>query len=190
MAEKPALFLDGKRLYLRTLEVGDLDRARRWMNDPEVRRYLLCRVPIDEVSERTWFDGRNRGPFPTDIVLAIVLKRGHRHIGSTGIHQINWIDRHATTGAVIGEADCWNRGYGSEAKALVLRYCFETLGLHRVCSAVLATNGRSLAYLKKSGYREEGRFREHTFRDGGWIDEVRLSILADEWQALEKKKKR
>ncbi len=60
-----------------------------------------------------------------------------------GIHRINWKDRTATTGAVIGEKAYWDKGYGSEAKMLVLDYAFNMLNLRKICSQVLAFNKRS-----------------------------------------------
>lgn len=180
---KPIVFLEGKRIYLRPIEAADLERCQRWMNDPEIRRFILRQTPLDEAEERKWHDNRGRGPYPTDVTLALALKSGDRHVGIVGVHQISWIDRRAVTGAVIGEKDAQDKGYGSEAKALVLEYCFDTLGLHRIASSVLATNPRSLAYLKKNGYREEGRMREHIFRHGKWEDEIMLAILDHEWRA-------
>jgi RimJ/RimL family protein N-acetyltransferase len=153
------LFLEGKRLYLRPVEEGDLASFRRWMNDPDIRQFLLRQAPLDDVAERKWFEAMNRSTPPIDIVLGIVLKKGDRLIGDTGIHRIDWINRNGTTGAVIGEKDCWGKGYGSEAKELILSYAFDTLNLHRINSAVLSTNPRSLAYLQKCGYRIEGRRR-------------------------------
>ncbi len=177
------LFLKGKRLYLRPIEEGDLNRCRRWINDPDIRRFVHGQFPLDSIAEKQWFEGASRGKPMRDIHFAIVLIRGDRHIGNIGLHGIDWVNRNATTGALIGEADCRDKGYGSAAKELLLAYAFDTLGLHRINSFALATNGRSLAYLKKSGYVIEGRHREAYFRDGRWIDHISLGILADDWRA-------
>ena len=186
MKTNAVTFLKGKRLYLRPLEAEDLDRCRLWINDPDLRRYILRQFPMDALNELRWHETRDRTSAPQDISLAIVLKKGDRHIGNMGLHRIDWINRNATTGAIIGEADCREKGYGAEAKELLLAYAFDTLGLHRISSNVLSTNPRSLAYLKKSGYREEGVLREHIFRDGRWIDDIQLGLLADEWHARRK----
>jgi RimJ/RimL family protein N-acetyltransferase len=187
---EPVIFLEGKRLYLRPHELKDVERCRKWINNPNIRPFLLLQFPISEAGERAWLESLNSVSNPSDIVFAIVLKRGDRLIGNTGIHRIDWLNRHAMTGAMIGEIDCQGKGYGSEAKELILRYCFNTLGLHRISSSVLANNPRSLAYLKKAGYREEGIQREHFFRNGQWVDEVLLSILEDEWRAGQKVQRR
>ncbi len=49
-----------------------------------------------------------------DFVWAILDDR-ERHIGFTGIHQINWRLRLGRTGTVIGEKIAWGRGFGSDS---------------------------------------------------------------------------
>ena len=189
MATQPehVVFLEGRRLYLRPVEQDDLDRCRRWVNDQTIRPFIVRQAPVGQIEEQKWQDNRSQGPFPSDITLAIVLKKSHRHIGNMGLHGIDWVNRRATTGALIGEKDCQDKGYGSEAKALVLRYCFDTLGMHRISSNVLANNARSRAYLLRSGYREEGVLREFMFRDGKWVDDIQMGLLASEWRELQAK---
>lgn len=176
-------FLVGTRVNLRPLDVEtDLDACWRWINDPEIRQFVKRRRPATREEEREWF----ATPKPNDIVLGIELKpqvlgTPGRLIGNTALHRINWPQRHATSGTLIGEKDCWGCGYGTEAKMLLLRYAFLTLNLHRVTSNVYATNERSLRCQKRCGYREEGRLREMFFINGRWVDVVTLGVLQREW---------
>lgn len=181
-SNKPVVFLKGKRIYLRPIEEGDLSACQRWINDPDCRRYLISQLPMNASSEQSWLKSLNVSSNPSTIALAIVLKRGDRFIGNTELHRIDWLNRHAESGAMIGEAGFRDQGYGSEAKTLMLEYAFNSLGLHRISSSVFAKNLRSLAYLKKAGYREEGVRRERFFRNGEWIDEILLGILAQDWR--------
>ncbi len=178
------MFLQGKRVYLRPIDASDLGRCERWINDPEIRPFIRMQFPTDAMAQKKWHEGRDRGHPRRDILLAIVLRKNDRHIGNMGLHGIDWINRSAITGALIGEKDCWSRGYGREAKELLLTYAFDTLGLHRISSDVRANNPRSFAYLKKSGYVEEGRERESVFYNGKWVDLIKLGILVEEWRAL------
>lgn len=177
------VFLESDRLYLRAIEEGDLSAAQRWVNDPETRRFLGRVTPLDAIAERNWHQGRSRSAHPGDIVFAVVLKEGDRYIGNIGLHGIDWINGVATTGAVIGEADCRNRGYGTEAKMLVLKYAFDELRLERIESKVLATNGRSLRALEKQGYAVEGVMRSKFVRDGCRVDEICLGLLREDFEA-------
>jgi RimJ/RimL family protein N-acetyltransferase len=185
--ENKVVFLQGERLYLRPIEEEDLDRCRRWINDPRVRKFLKQSFPLDRIAERAWHERRSRARPPSEIILAIVLNDGDRHIGNNGIHPIDWLNRRGTSGTMIGEPELWGKGYGYEAKELLLEYAFNTLNLHRIDSGALSTNPRSIACLKKSGYVEEGRARQWIYRDGQWVDHVLFGILAEEWRARRRK---
>ena len=181
--ESPVVFLESGRLYIRPLEEADLPRCLRWINEAEIRSFLLVPFPMDSYAEKKWFEALNRSLPRTDILFAIVLKDDDRHIGNAGLHAIDWVNRCAVTGTLIGDPKDRNQRYGREAKRLVLRYAFDTLGLRRLESSVLGHNPRSLAYLKATGHKEVGRFREKFLREGRWVDEILMEIHADEWRA-------
>ncbi|MBI3956984.1 MAG: GNAT family N-acetyltransferase [Candidatus Kerfeldbacteria bacterium] len=171
-------FLVGEKVTLRPVNPDtDLDPCWRWVNDPDIRPLISRRVPVSREEEREWIVRRS----PSDIVFSIELNPDRRLIGVISLHRIDWINRHAASGTIIGEADSWGKGYGTEAKTLLLGYAFRTLGLHRVSSSVFATNERSLRCQLKCGYVEEGRRRKAYFINGEWVDEVLLGVLADEW---------
>jgi RimJ/RimL family protein N-acetyltransferase len=182
MAKEPVRFMKGKRLYLRPIEKRDADRLRRWRNDPDVWHYLGQRLPLDEAAQEAYFQA-GAGPFPTKLSFAIVLNEDDEHIGLLNLGEINWVHGNAMTGSYIGEAKHRGKGYGHEAKELLLEYVFDTLRLHRIGSRVFATNAASLACLKKSGYVEEGRQRDAAFVDGAWVDDILFGLRAPEWRA-------
>jgi RimJ/RimL family protein N-acetyltransferase len=73
----------------------------------------------------------------------------------------------------------------TEAKHLMLRHAFETLGCVRVEFRAHALNERSRAAMERIGARYEGTLRRHMIRDhGDWRDTVYYSILDDEWPAV------
>lgn len=180
------VFMEGKRLYLRPLEESD-DRCQVWINDPEVRQFVMNAFPINHAAELEWLKSIGQGNPPSHIVFAIVLNEGDRYIGNIGLHGIDWVNRQTETGTIIGEKDCWDKGYGTEAKQLLIKYAFKTLGLHRLVSTVIANNERSLKCQLKCGYVEEGRTRRSIYKDGEWYDLIILGLLADEWQEPEEK---
>ncbi len=175
-------FLIGKRIYLRPLEMSDLERCLRWINDPEVTRTLAMHRPWSELREREWLERLYRDE--RDIPLAIVLKEDDRHIGNVGLHQLNWKDRHAMLGIMIGEKDEWGKGYGTEAVELMLRYGFERLNLHRIYLYVHEHNPRAIRCYEKAGFRHEGTLREAYFLEGRYYDTLVMGILRQEWEAL------
>ncbi len=175
------VFSRGTKTILRPILRTDLERCHRWLNDREVTRNLLREKPMLFATEEKWFNGLPDRK--NDFLFAIETLNGV-HIGNMGIHQINWIDGTATTGAVIGEKAYWNKGYGTDAKQQVLDFAFNTLNLRKLCSAALSFNGKSLGYSKKCGYVEEGRLRRQVFRDGQYHDLIQLAIFKEDWQKI------
>ncbi|HEX7077259.1 MAG TPA: GNAT family protein [Candidatus Eisenbacteria bacterium] len=174
-----APFLIGRKIYLRPLEPEDVPSLKTWVNDAEISRYLLLYRPMTNADEQAFLD-RTRGS-ATEVVLGIALRATDRLIGTTGLHAIHPKDRHAIFGILIGDKRCWNRGYGSEATALMVRYAFETLNLHRVALQVLEHNLRGVRAYEKAGFQREGVSREDTFRDGRYWNTVHMGVLRDDW---------
>lgn len=189
---KRVVFINGKHLYLRPPSKSDLPNFVRWFNDPEVWIFLNRIYPMTEMAEEKWLE--RLAERTNDIVLVIVLKGRtpvqDRPIGTIGIHGIERENGVATTGAVIGEKDCWNKGYGTEAKMILLEYAFNTLNLRKIYSRVLAINPRSRAYSEKCGYVIEATLPKAHFRNGCYIDGYILAVYADTWRVLWAKVKR
>ncbi len=155
-----------------------LDNFVRWFNDPEVVRWLAHNMPVSRMQEEKWFE--RMAESDRDIVWA-VYDENDRHIGVTGIHRIDWKDRSAVTGTVIGEKDAWGQGYGSDVMRTRTRWAFEELGLHRLESECFAENMASIRCLEKVGYRRIGIARKKHWRNGRWHDCILWEILEEDY---------
>ncbi len=175
---KPA-FIQGERLYLRPLDLDDLEQCMRWINDPEILKFLGRRLPMGREQEKEWISSQYKDD--KEIQLAIVLNEADRHIGNCGLFGIDYVDRCGEFGILIGEPDARHHGYGPEATRLVLQYGFRQLGLHRIELQVYAFNERARASYEKVGFRLEGTKRQSYFRDGRFHDACIMAILESEW---------
>lgn len=171
----------GSRVNLRPIMEADVPYLLRWINDPEITQYLNVYLPMSEAEEREWVKNLHKDK-TRNIVFMIVVDG--KPIGTMGLHGINWKSRVATTGALIGEKEYWGRGYGTEAKMLLLNYAFNNLNLRKICSSVLAFNGRSAKALQKCGYKKEGFRKDQYFHDGTYWDEVLFAVFREDWLPL------
>ena len=69
-------------------------------------------------------------------------------------------------------------GLMTAAVRAVLPFGFESLKLHRIEAACLASNEPSLRLLRKTGFTEEGFARGYLKIDGVWRDHVLFAMLA------------
>jgi RimJ/RimL family protein N-acetyltransferase len=178
----PVVYYMGERIYFRPFELSDEPTIRRWINDPRIWPTLLHRGPLNACRETEWIE--SQGKSKTDYVFAIVTKDGDRLIGSTGLHQIDARTRSATFGLLIGEVAYQNRGFGSEATRLAIKYGFRELNLNRIQLGVLASNWRAIRAYQKAGFVHEGCLRQAQYGQGEYVDEYRFAILREEWDAL------
>ncbi len=159
-----------------------LKNGTAWLNDPVVTAWLLVGdLPVTSVNEEAFFD-RVSQPGGTDILLAVETLEG-QHIGFSGAHRIDWRNGNAVTGSFIGRPDFWGKRYGSDAARVRSEYLFETVGLRMLYSEVLSGNDRSLAMLKRVGYREVGRLPERYWKRGAWRDAILLALDAGSWRS-------
>jgi len=171
----------GEGVRLRAIEREDIPTFVRWFNDPEVRRYILVYEPMSRAKEERWFEEQLSRQ--NEILLGIEVKDGDRwvHIGNIGLHRIDWKNRFAVLGVVIGEKAYWGRGYGTEAVRTLLRFAFLELGLHRVELETYSFNPRAIRCYEKAGFRHEGTRRQALYRDGVFHDVFIMGILRDEF---------
>jgi [ribosomal protein S5]-alanine N-acetyltransferase len=71
------------------------------------------------------------------------------------------------------------RGLMTEALALVIRYAFGEIGLHRLEANIQPGNERSIALVRRAGFQKEGFSPRYLQIDGEWRDHERWALLAD-----------
>ncbi len=169
--------LRGTHVVLRPLATGDLRRCVRWFSDPQVTQFLGRAGPVTLAEEERWFrDYVRRGD---EQIFAIEIDG--RHVGNLGLHKVDRVHRKADLGIVIGEMSYWSRGYGTDALRTALRYGFGPLGLNKVSLDVLEGNARAIRSYEKCGFVREGIHREDVYKDGRFLNVIRMSILSREF---------
>ena len=183
MKKKHIVFLEGKRIYLRPLDLSDLGTLQIYANDPEVRHYLSNVLPVSKTDEENWIK-KVTEKNPNDVVLGVVIKKGHKLLGCMGLHKIDYVSGTATTGSMLGAKEEWNKGYAQEAKMLLLEYAFQTLNLRKVCSGAFAENKGSIKHNLNCGYQIEGKRKKQFYRDGKYHDDILLAVYKEDWLKL------
>jgi RimJ/RimL family protein N-acetyltransferase len=172
--------IKGKRVDLVAVSADYLQYYHRWINDPEVTDMLgVGKLPLSMRDEREWLE-QMMDPHREDKTFTILTKRG-RPIGNLGFNHLTYQNRHGTMGIMIGEKDLWDKGFGADAINTLLRFGFEELGLRMIELNVDEGNVRAIACYKKCGFVLDGRARKHTFHNGECVDDLHMSVLAEEW---------
>ena len=167
-------------VYLRSLELSDLERTHRWHNDPEMYKTLIGTFHyVGRATEEDWL--RKKQAFSSNEVnLAICLSAEDQHIGNIYLRNIDWVSRSAEMHIFIGEGEYRSRGYGQAAVHQLVEYAIKELGLNRLHLLVLADNEAAIRLYKKTGFIIEGRLRKHAFKGGEFKDVLFMGLCSDD----------
>jgi len=170
-------FLEGKRVYLRKIRVDDVNEAYfRWMNDSTVNQFLESRFyPHSLETLKDYVSGKVNDE--NNAFFAIILKEDDRHIGNIKLGPINTIHRFADIGILIGEKDCWGKGYATEAIHLIVKYAFDKLNLNKVTAGCYAPNKGAIEAFKKANFSQEGIRKNHCYYNGKYVDDILLGLV-------------
>jgi RimJ/RimL family protein N-acetyltransferase len=172
-----------RRVYLRPLETADAEPWSRFSADEPEVVMERWRYPVSPLAiEHDIGELHKRQP-PENIGLAVCLVDDDRFIGALHLFDIDYVNRTAETGSWIGLPEYRGRGFGTEAKLLLLEYAFDHLQLHVLISYVWEPNARSAAALLKQGYRPAGRYKYEDLKDGVYRDALLFDVLRDDWLA-------
>ncbi len=181
-AGDPILNIIGERVALGPLRRDLLPLYQRWINDfGTIRTIGFPPGPMTAEKEQDWYERQARAE--DEMLFTIYEREAMRPIGNTGLHGVDYRNRRATFGIMIGEADCRGKGFGTEATRLLLDYAFTALGLHNVMLTVFAFNPAGIRAYERAGFKEFGRRRECRTMGGGLYDEVYMDCLASEFES-------
>jgi RimJ/RimL family protein N-acetyltransferase len=180
-----AITLEGTVVRLEPLRIEHLDALCQVGLDPEIWRWTHSNVRSRDDMQRyveTALTEQHRG---AALPFATVERQGGLVVGSTRFGNIDMANRHLEIGW-SWIAPPWQRSaINTEAKYLMLRHAFETVGCMRVEFKTDVLNTRSRQALLRIGAKEEGILRQHMITATGRLrDTVYYSILDHEWPAI------
>lgn len=180
----------GEKIFLRRFEdrMSDAEIARlyAWSRDPELLRQSGgMETNLTEQEFRDHVRGeRLYGPTNRRMFL-IFARETLQVIGRIGIFALDWNQRRAEMGVVIGERAFQNRGYGRDATRTLLHHLFTTSSLNCIYLYTFADNVRAQRSFAAVGFRVTERGPRFT-PEVGEFDGVRMEILREDFLTWER----
>lgn len=171
------------RVFLRPAEREDIPRFVAWRNDWRTTRTLALRAPISLALEEGWFERMLAAQGKSAYFFVACLLEDDRPVGTCDLSAIDLVNGNAMLGVDIGRPDDRGKGYGTEIVRALVAFGFDFLRLERIWLDVYAMNPGARRVYERVGFVAEGTFRHEMFREGRYLDVIRMSILRDEWLA-------
>ena len=168
--------LSGTRCYLSPMCLDDYALYTEWLNDLETTQYLtLSTANITLENEKECLRRLSR-----EHNYAIVDQKEDMLIGNCGLVQWDQIQATAEIGIFIGHPDYRDKGYGSEAMTLLLKYAFDYLNIKSVFLKVFGFNHRAVRCYEKVGFKMIGRWRSAVEQHGARHDILLMDCLPED----------
>lgn len=182
------VFLEGEKVILRPITKKDMFSLAKFKTNLEMRKLSdgeIFPISYDEIEKR-WEKPRSGNR----IDLSLAIKESDELIGYMNLRDINLKNRTASTATFIGKKTCWGKGYGTEARMLLLNYAFNTLNLRKINVYNSEFNKRSWNLSLKLGFKEEGRLKKQIFEENKYWDKILLGLFKEDWLPIWEKYKK
>ena len=179
--------LEGRHVRLEPLAKTHLAALCAIGLDPELWELIPYRVATPEDMAAYIQTALEHQAAGSALPFATVHAPTGQAIGSTRYMNIDRTNRRVEIGATWIAAPWRRTAVNTEAKYLMLRHAFETLGCIRVELKTDSLNQRSRNAIRRIGATEEGTLRQHMVTWSGRLrDTVYFSILDSEWPQVKR----
>jgi RimJ/RimL family protein N-acetyltransferase len=172
------LVREGRLVCLRRHVPANREPFQRWYADEEIARLLRHdQRPLTDIQSRGYFDNLILPMSARGLCYAIHETATQRLVGTTALTDLEGSAvRSAYFRIVIGERECWGRGYGTEATRLVMREAFERHGIDCVRLEVFRHNPRAIRVYEQVGFVETGEHVEFVGRERWELHVVEMEL--------------
>jgi RimJ/RimL family protein N-acetyltransferase len=172
----------GKKVLFRAIEIKDAEVLNRWANDPKIQKMIGgWHFPTSIQDQKKWLELLNCNNLDQRFAVEV---DGIGIIGSTNLVSIDWKNRTAFTGAIIGDELHRGKGYGIDIVMSMMRYAFDELGMEHLDTEIIEYNEASLkTYVDHCGWVIQGTKKNWYYRDGKRWAKYILGISANEYRS-------
>jgi ribosomal-protein-alanine N-acetyltransferase len=171
--------IETDRLLIRDVRASDAGAFHSYMQHEDYWRDLPIEPPTAEFVEglvTRCIHDQAQNP-RTNFFMAAIDKSSDSLIGEAilRIPSIRWRQGEIGWGVSAGRS---GHGIATEIGKAMLRYGFNSVGLHRIFAQCRIENFASRRIMAKLGMREEGVLRENVLARSEWWSSIQCSILS------------
>lgn len=169
-------------ICLRKITSDDTESIVRWRNSDAVRSHFIDQRLFTKESHEGWLKNYVETGKVVQLIICIPKEAGapledYVPVGSVYVRDIDTTHNKGEYGIFIGEDWARGKGVGSRCAKLMVRYCFETLHLHRLFLRVYADNLQAIKSYEKAGFVQEAYLHDDVCVNGEYKDIVLMAVI-------------
>ena len=180
--------LRGERVWLRAPTRADFVEDVDAISDAETGHFLGVKMPIGADGAEQFAQQVLSGQGTSIWSFTVCLLEDNRRIGNVTLRNPDRENGSAEVAIVITEKASQGRGLGTDALNCLIDFGFGELRLERIYLHVFDFNARAMRSYEKAGFQTDAILRRHRFHRGNHHDVHLMSILRDDWLALDRRR--
>lgn len=170
------MFIQGEKIFIRPVDLSELEPTYKWLNDEEIVRLIGFIHPPSSEYVQKWLEiGMGKDNSQRHFTILYEAEP----IGLIGVRGINWQSKNAELWIFIGEKTKWGKGLGKDAVKTLTKFAFYELGLYRLWVEVFEFNIPAIKMFLGSGFLKEGVWQKNYFHKGKYHNSVLLGMLSE-----------
>ncbi len=185
-AARPLPMLRGERVWLRAAVKADITTGPIWVADAEIGHFLGMKMPVGEDGAAEYAQMMAAQQGKTMFAFSVCLLGEERAIGNVTLRAVERENGNAELSIVIFDKSQLGRGLGTDAVNCVVDFGMGELRLERIYLHVFDYNPRAKRSYEKAGFTTDALLRHSRFHRGAFHDVHLMSIIRDDWLALDR----
>lgn len=174
------MLLSDSIINLRMCNSNDAEQMFEWENDADnwfvsgtTKKYSLDEIKI--------FVGDSYQDIhlTNQLRLIIELTSLNKTIGYIDLFEVDFINRRAGVGILIGDKTLRKKGFAKRSVELIKNYAFKTLQLHQLFCHIHQSNKPSIQLFESSGFKNCGCLKEWSLNNTNFEDVLIFQFIAE-----------
>ena len=172
------MILESDGVRLRAVEPEDLELLYKWENEEADWKQSNTLVPYSRYILKRYIAYSHRPLFETgQLRLMIDVMPEKRTVGTVDLYDFDHFHMRAGIGILIADPAERQKGYASAALKCIIRYAFETIGLHQLWCSIIEGNNESMNLFRHHGFEPCATRREWIKTTGGFLTEYSYQLI-------------
>jgi RimJ/RimL family protein N-acetyltransferase len=180
--------LRGEKVWLRAATKADYAEDAPAVSDAETGHFLGLKMPVSAEGGEQFGQQILSQQGISMWAFTICRLDDDRRIGNLTLRNVDRENGSAELAIVITDKASQGHGYGTDALNCLVDFGFGELRLERIYLHVFDYNVRAQRSYEKAGFQTDAVLRRSRFHRGRHHDVHLMSILRDDWLALERRR--
>ncbi len=163
--------LKGENIFLRALELSDLDFLYALENDESLWEVSNTTTPYSKYILNQYLENSHRDIYDVKQLRLVICNNKNEVVGLIDLFDFDPKNKRAGVGIVIFSDKDKRKGFALEALKLTCDYAFTHLSLHQIFAGITEENKGSIQLFEKAGFERSGVKKDWIFSDGKYKSE-------------------